>query len=589
MSDNRWKPKATVQHHASTVRHNQECRYIVPKRRQSSKKSVESALVTPEKSPDASENNITGFFDDAPSSGQMSPILTLPPTSNASSDDSNWCVEMDADGISNLLQSTDLRNVVDFTAFSWPLLTSDSEGQFDFDMSSYTTNPVDGLTPAILNLDDKNLCFSKLNRPYESPSPSAADMTKMLNLNDKAHMRSFLDSIPSVNFSLKAIFSSQDRWHENTRNSKQEEICRIFERISHVQTHLPPVNLNDSDCRGGYASWYWNDPALIENCRAACFDQPLGISNFLTKSCFDKYMKEARGRSPGNSVLISLIDSVMAFGYQAFLKSTQRFVSTDEKRKANYYCLMTLNSYASVLNSPDTLLKLQTILAMTTICEQLDDSVYCELLTGALNCIRSLKLENSDLMVHSNHASIEDQDLARRCLWYFYSVEVPHSIRRGISPSIDRDWIDHSPPQACDETDWFPLQCLYATIVSSAAKMLYSQSALRQSCAEREQKLNMAYKLLEEWRSRLPAPLRDIHQPDMSRILDDHQTRHITLTMFRQYHEAIFMIYFPWTGAQSSSRVSEECRRRSMELCVTSAQVVLATANQVSSLDILDR
>ncbi|KAH8799105.1 hypothetical protein F5884DRAFT_905564 [Xylogone sp. PMI_703] len=586
MSDNCGKPKATVQHHASTVRHNQECRYIVRKRRQSSKKSMDSALVTPEKSPEGSENTISSFFDDTLSSSQMSPIMTLPPSGNAS-DNSTWRVEMETDGISNLLQTTDLRNVIDFNVLSWSLLTSDSEGQFDFDMS-YTTNQADGLNPAFLNLDDKNLCFSKLNRSYESPEPSA-DMIRMLNLNDKANMRSFLDFIPSVNFSLKAIFSSQDHRHENTRNSKEEEIYRIFERISHVQTHLPPVNLNDSDCRGGYASWYWNDPALIENCRAACFDQPLGISNFLTISCFDKYIKEAQGQLPGNSVLISLIDSVMAFGYQAFLKSTQRFVSTEEKRKANYYCLMTLNSYTSVLNSPDTLLKLQTILAMTTICEQLDDSVYCELLTGALNCIRSLKLENSDLMIHSKHASIEDQDLARRCLWYFYSVEVPYSIRRGISPSIDRDWIDRSPPQANDETDWFPLQCLYATIVSSAAKMLYSQSALRQSPTEREQKLNMAYKLLEEWRSRLPPPLRDIHKPEMSRVLDDHQTRHITLTMFRQYHEAIFMIYFPWTGAQSSSRVSEECRRQSMELCVNSAQVVLATANQVSSLDILDR
>lgn len=119
--------------------------------------------------------------------------------------------------------------------------------------------------------------------------------------------------------------------------------------------------------------------------------------------------------------------------------------------------------------------------------------------------------------------------------------------------------------------------------------MLYSQRALRQSFVEREQKLETAYKLLEGWRSHLPAPLQDIRKPDMHGILDDHQTRHIALSIFRQYHEAIFMIYFPWTGSQTGGRFSEDCRRKSMELCINSAQEVLDIANQILCLDILDR
>lgn len=190
--------------------------------------------------------------------------------------------------------------------------------------------------------------------------------------------------------------------------------------------------------------------------------------------------------------------------------------------------------------------------------------------------------------MHGENTSSKDGDLARRSLWYLYSIEVPHSLRRGISPALDHDWIDHAPPQASKETDWFSLQCLYAIVVSSAAEMLYNQRALRQSIVEREQKLKTAYKLLEGWRSHLPAPLQEIHKHDMHRILDDHQTRHIALSIFRQYHEAIFMIYFPWTCSQSGGRFSEDCRRKSMELCVNSAQVVLAIANQILCLDILD-
>lgn len=70
-------------------------------------------------------------------------------------------------------------------------------------------------------------------------------------------------------------------------------------------------------------------------------------------------MKEARRRPQGNSVLISLIDSVMAFGFHAFLKSSRRFVSPNEKKEADHYSRIALGSHDSVLRSPNTLLKLQ--------------------------------------------------------------------------------------------------------------------------------------------------------------------------------------------------------------------------------------
>lgn len=242
-----------------------------------------------------------------------------------------------------------------------------------------------------------------------------------------------------------------------------------------------------------------------------------------------------------------------------------------------------------------------------TLSEQIDETIHSELLSGAVSCARALKLENRDFM-RGESTSRNDRDLAMKSLWYLYTIEVPHSLRRGISPvgissrwplygkpsydseqALDHDWIDHAPPQSGKETDWFSLQCYYAIAISSAAKMLYNQEALRQPCIEREQKLKMAYELLEVWRSNLPAPLQEIHKHDAYRILDHQQTRHIALSIFRQYHEAIFMIYFPWAGSQSRGRVSEGCRRKSMELCVNSAHVVLVIANQILSLDILDR
>jgi hypothetical protein len=97
------------------------------------------------------------------------------------------------------------------------------------------------------------------------------------------------------------------------------------------------------------------------------------IPSFLTRSSFDKYMREAKGKKSGSCGSSSsmplgpLVDSVMAFGYHAFLKSTQRFVSPEKKRKADYYSSIALKSRECVLQGPNSLLKLQVPQVLTPI------------------------------------------------------------------------------------------------------------------------------------------------------------------------------------------------------------------------------
>lgn len=119
--------------------------------------------------------------------------------------------------------------------------------------------------------------------------------------------------------------------------------------------------------------------------------------------------------------------------------------------------------------------------------------------------------------------------------------------------------------------------------------MLYTQRALRQSHIEREQKLKTAFELLEGWRKHLPTPLQEIHKQNTHLTLDDLYVRDVTLSIFRQYHEAVYMICFPWVGNRSDGQVSEDCGRKCGELCVNSAQVVLAIANQILNMEIIDR
>ncbi|KAH8593161.1 hypothetical protein B0O99DRAFT_628237 [Bisporella sp. PMI_857] len=574
-------------------RHNNECQYILSKKRQALDKSPEKSPESRSKLDEISKTT-TSEPAEAPDDAHLSPGSTLSfANTNSLTNDSLETLyrqSLIADDQTALRTLGDeyTGNMLGLNTFSWPFSRTDADSQFDFDLS-FTAENADsfaGANSTALTDLNTNPSFNRLSRTTE-PAEPFGEVIRFLNPNDKVTTRNFSDPVRSVNFSLQAIFLSRYQGQMTMTSAKQNEIYRIFENISLVQSQLSSVNLDDKECPDSYAAWYWNDAALMESCKAACFKQPLGIANFMPQLCFDKYLKDARNTHQANPILIHLIDSVMAFGYNALVKSTQSFVDPEKKNKADYYSKMALNSRGSVLRAPNSLLKLQTILALTTISEHIDDAIHSELLARAVNCARALRLENRDL-VHSKYANSEDRELASTSLWYLYSVEVPYSLRRGISPGLDGDWIDHAPPQVYSETDWFALQCLYATVISSAAKMLYNQSALRQSLAEREQKLEITYKLLEDWRSRLPASLKDIHKPNMRTILDNYHTRHTVLSMFRQYHEAIFIIYFPWT-APSGGRVSKDCRRRSLEVCVSSAQAVLATANQVACQDILDR
>jgi hypothetical protein len=67
-----------------------------------------------------------------------------------------------------------------------------------------------------------------------------------------------------------------------------------------------------------------------------------------------------------------------------------------------------------------------------TISDQINSSVHSEIIAGAVECARALNLENSN-MIFNNYSSCEEHDLAKRAMWFLYSIEVPHSLQWGKS------------------------------------------------------------------------------------------------------------------------------------------------------------
>jgi hypothetical protein len=94
-----------------------------------------------------------------------------------------------------------------------------------------------------------------------------------------------------------------------------------------------------------------------------------------------------------------------------------------------------------------------------------------------------------------------------------------------------------------------------------------------------------AHRVLESWRTGFPIQLHNIHRYE---------------TGFRRPEDAPFDLdhgsqvscghichFLSLDGSQSKGLISKHYRKRSMELCVKSAQAVLAIAARIASCDIL--
>lgn len=134
-----------------------------------------------------------GFQGRTSISGDQNTVRTVP---NDYTEDAAWSVEMDRDDIQNIPPpAADLRNVQDYNAFSWPLLTADTDWQFDFDIpltAEHTTASTAPSSTALTELDMSPL-YSRSTQGFESIG-SSGDFIGSLSLNEKVGTLSMFSS-----------------------------------------------------------------------------------------------------------------------------------------------------------------------------------------------------------------------------------------------------------------------------------------------------------------------------------------------------------------------------------------------------------
>lgn len=105
------------------------------------------------------------------------------------SEDATWSVETDGDGAHNLLHApppTDISNVPDSNALLWPLFTTDTDWQFDFDMPFTEEHSSASTVASSMALNEVNMS-QFYNQPTQGLDSAGCsrDLIEYLSLSEK--------------------------------------------------------------------------------------------------------------------------------------------------------------------------------------------------------------------------------------------------------------------------------------------------------------------------------------------------------------------------------------------------------------------
>ncbi|WDK23038.1 integral membrane protein DUF6 [Colletotrichum graminicola] len=299
------------------------------------------------------------------------------------------------------------------------------------------------------------------------------------------------------------------------------------------------------------------------------------IANFLTRSAVDRIIKQSR-QPDADEVVTVFAGAVLAIGYYTACLRGQEPISVDEMRASRLRLSSTLALHSKIQNSPSSLMKLQAVIAC--MC---DGSLIWDKITAAVCCARELRLVHT---ARGQQPSLnkEDQELAQRSIWFLYSLETDYAIHHGILPILDPEWATQFPSFEQGD-DMIAVSYTYSELLHYVMKSQYSPRALKNPSSA-DHHVKASYHALNEWVSRLPAPLSEAcDAKNLQYIEDDRQLRK-SFRVFCMYHGAIFFIHCPWiTSTPSadlkSSRAAELTRKKCAERCIESAFAVVKLAN----------
>ncbi|EWG36183.1 hypothetical protein FVEG_14633 [Fusarium verticillioides 7600] len=367
----------------------------------------------------------------------------------------------------------------------------------------------------------------------------------------------------------------------------------------------PPGNI-----RGFY------DAKFISQCFDACDADPEGVRVLLERKSMDliadEITKYALAVDTETSVLFH---SLMAIGCHSLNLDQGHRAIGKGKYPASKFFKEALNARQHLRDSP-SLGGLQAILTMVIpspdiyllaskflhahkayFSARVGDDSTSSFLADAAFCVQTLQLHNAGA-IEQKYNSFLEQQVAKRALWFLYSLEKPRCLAQGLLPLIHDDFVDYDPPPSANystsEVDWFAINARFARICSSIIKerlgcKLGRTPSRRGKDRASEYSASSVIKrlesLLEEWRDDLPfAGDFDATRSDEFAASTCAERRH-RIKCLNKYWSAIIA-----THSGQARGVAEDGGagvRLSRARCIDAAQAILQNSHYVTSTDIL--
>ncbi|KAF5571572.1 fumonisin biosynthetic Zn(II)2Cys6 transcription factor Fum21 [Fusarium phyllophilum] len=353
----------------------------------------------------------------------------------------------------------------------------------------------------------------------------------------------------------------------------------------------PPSN-NIMGHRGFY------DAKFISQCFDACDADPEGVRVLLERKSMDLIADEITKNGLAVDTETSvLFHSLMAIGCHSLnLDQGHRAIGKGKYPVLKFF-KEALNARQHLRDSP-SLGGLQAILTMAYFSAQVGDDSTSSFLADAAFCVQTLQLHNASA-IEQKYNSFQEQQEAKRALWFLYSLEKPRCLAEGLLPLIHDDFVDYDPPSSASysasEVDWFAINARFARICSSIirerlrCKLGHPPSRRGRDHAS-EHSASSAIKrlesLLEEWRDDIPfaSDSNAITRSNEFAALTCWERRH-RIKCLNKYWSAIIATHSGQARgvAQDGDAVVGLSRAR----CIDAAQEILKNSHYITSTDIL--
>ncbi|KAI1336266.1 hypothetical protein F5Y15DRAFT_395025 [Xylariaceae sp. FL0016] len=365
------------------------------------------------------------------------------------------------------------------------------------------------------------------------------------------------NSAPSIDFSSATLYGLPPAFELFVPDSTSSMVARFLERLQNKC--CGPQTDEKTRFR---VAWNSEDDGFMRQWSNACFDD-YPLNGFLEKTYSDQIIEKYQS-TRAEALEIAFAQAIFALSCHASSWRQPSTHSPKSRQDATQLSHACLEGHRSIQGAQDSLLKLQVLLLLAIISNTYDPTMTGDILTGAVQSARALRL----FAKGRNQPRIADGelDLAERAVKVLFCMETDQAINQGIPPLMNQDWLrdkvsEMTNPDYGAYSDLIANCLLFETLQSVLWKQYSSGTVnthLGNTSLDHMKQLEINEQCLKDWATHHPS----LDSSDQVRHADSFlsslkssdagQNRRLFQT-FCLYHKAVLFMFCPWIAALTDS------------------------------------